>query len=142
MENKIKNFKNKYRKLWFIITIIFYLILSCSLYAFSMTCFVNSEGSNIITSGLSGVSLIISRYVLHSAYPVIDVNVAFSVIHAFYLRFVKFIVTLDTQTQNSLVTKMHIIILIHYNTHFYLCKDKINISIFLWRKNKINSKFP
>lgn len=79
--NKIKEFKKKNKKLAFILSIITYLILSGALYAFSMTCFVNSEGSNIITSGLSGLSLIISRYILPGFYPGLDVNVAFSILY-------------------------------------------------------------
>ena len=54
----------KNQRIWFIISVVLYLLLSGFLYAISMTCFVNSEGSNLLTSGMSGLALIISRYIL------------------------------------------------------------------------------
>ena len=79
--NKVKEFKQKNSKISFFLSMIFYLILSCLLYAISMTCFVNSEGSNIITSGLSGLALIISRYILPTLGVTLDVNTSFSILY-------------------------------------------------------------
>jgi len=79
--NKFKYFKKKNSKLTFIISVILYLLLSCFLYAVSMTCFVNSEGSNIITSGLSGLVLVISRYILPNLGVTLSVNTSFSILY-------------------------------------------------------------
>ena len=46
-----------------------------------MTCFVNSEGSNIITSGLSGLVLVISRYILPNLGVTLSVNTSFSILY-------------------------------------------------------------
>lgn len=79
--NKLGQYKKNHQKVFFVISVILYLILSCGLYAMSMTCFVNSENSNIITSGLSGIALIIARYVLPSFNLGIDVNLGFSILY-------------------------------------------------------------
>lgn len=82
--NRIGHYKKKNQKVWFIISVILYLILSCFLYAVSMTCFVNSEGSNLLTSGMSGLALVISRYVLPSLGVGLDVNTMFSILYVFF----------------------------------------------------------
>lgn len=79
--SKLQHFKKKNSKISFAISVILYLILSCFLYAVSMTCFVNSEGSNLITSGLSGLALVISRYILPTIGLNVDVNLSFSVLY-------------------------------------------------------------
>ena len=70
---KIGYFKKNHHKVFFVCSVIFYLIISGAFYATSITCFVNSENSNIITSGISGIALIISRYVLPTFNLEIDV---------------------------------------------------------------------
>ena len=57
--SKMSHYKKRYHKVFFVLSVLFYLILSCSLYATSMTCFVNSQGSDLLTSGMSGLSMII-----------------------------------------------------------------------------------
>ena len=49
-----------------------------------MTCFVNSEGSNLLTSGISGLALIISRYVLPDLGVTLDVNLMFSILYVVF----------------------------------------------------------
>ena len=49
-----------------------------------MTCFVNSEGSNLLTSGMSGLALIISRYVLPDLGVTLDVNLMFSILYVVF----------------------------------------------------------
>lgn len=74
----------KNQKIWFIISVVLYLLLSGFLYAISMTCFVNSEGSNLLTSGISGLALIISRYVLPDLGVILDVNLMFSILYVVF----------------------------------------------------------
>lgn len=74
----------KNQKIWFIISVVLYLLLSGFLYAISMTCFVNSEGSNLLTSGISGLALIISRYVLPDLGVTLDVNLMFSILYVVF----------------------------------------------------------
>lgn len=74
----------KNQRIWFIISVILYLLLSGFLYAISMTCFVNSEGSNLLTSGISGLALIISRYVLPDLGVTLDVNLMFSILYVVF----------------------------------------------------------
>lgn len=78
---RFSRFKDKNHKVGFIISVLMYLILSGSLYAFSITCFVNSEGANFLTSGLSGLALVISRYILPSLGFTLDVNLSFSILY-------------------------------------------------------------
>lgn len=78
---KIGYFKKNHHKVFFVCSVFFYLIISGAFYATSITCFVNSENSNIITSGISGIALIISRYVLPIFNLEIDVNNAFSILY-------------------------------------------------------------
>lgn len=74
----------KNQKIWFAISVVLYLLLSGFLYAISMTCFVNSEGSNLLTSGISGLALIISRYVLPTLGVTLDVNLMFSILYVVF----------------------------------------------------------
>ena len=74
----------KNQKIWFIISVVLYLLLSGFLYAISMTCFVNSEGSNLLTSGMSGLALIISRYILPDLGVTLDVNLMFSILYVVF----------------------------------------------------------
>lgn len=84
LKNRIGHYKKNNQKVFFALSVIMYLFLSCFLYAFSMTCFVNSEGSNLITSGMSGLALIISRYILPTLGIGIDVNLAFSILYVIF----------------------------------------------------------
>ena len=78
--HRIKHLK-KNQRIWFIISVILYLALSCFLYAVSMTCFVNSEGSNLLTSGLSGFALVLARYVLPHLGNPLEINLTFSILY-------------------------------------------------------------
>ena len=80
IKRKFKDLKKK-ETVTFLLFILSNLVLSCSLYAISMTCFVNSKGSNLITSGLSGVAIILSRYVLPSLGVTLDQNILFSIFY-------------------------------------------------------------
>ena len=80
IKRKFKNLKKK-ETISFIIFIFSNLFLSCSLYAISMTCFVNSKGSNLITSGVGGIAIILSRYVLPSLGVTLDQNILFSIFY-------------------------------------------------------------
>ena len=80
IKRKFKNLKKK-DGIAFVIYIILNLFLACSLYAISMTCFVNSEGSNLITSGVGGVAIILSRYVLPDLGVTLDQNILFSIFY-------------------------------------------------------------
>lgn len=81
IKRKFQDLKKK-DGITFILYIILNLFLACSLYAVSVTCFVNSEGSNLITSGVGGIAIILSRYVLPSLGVTLDQNILFSI---FYL---------------------------------------------------------
>ena len=74
----------KNQRIWFAISVVLYLLLSGFLYAISMTCFVNSEGSNLLTSGMSGLALIISRYILPDLGVTLDVNLMFSILYVVF----------------------------------------------------------
>lgn len=78
---KIDQYKKTNHRVWFIISVIMYLALSCFLYAVSMTCFVNSEGSNLLTSGMSGLALVFARYVFPNLGVTLDVNLMFSILY-------------------------------------------------------------
>ncbi len=78
---KINSFKKNNQKVFFAISVIIYLFLSCFLYSVSMTCFVNSEGANFLTSGVSGLALIFARYVFPSLGLAFDVNKIFAVLY-------------------------------------------------------------
>ena len=80
IKRKFKDLKKK-ETISFIIFIFSNLFLSCSLYAVSMTCFVNSEGSSLITSGVGGIAIILSRYVLPSLGVTLDQNILFSIFY-------------------------------------------------------------
>ena len=77
IKRKFKDLKKK-ETISFILFIFSNLFLSCSLYAISMTCFVNSEGSSLITSGVGGIAIILSRYVAPSLGITLDQNILFS----------------------------------------------------------------
>lgn len=53
------------------------LLLSCLLYAISVTAFINSDGSNLLPAGVSGLAMVISRYVVN----VKDVELFYSIIY-------------------------------------------------------------
>ena len=53
------------------------LLMSCILYAISVTAFINSDGSNLLPAGVSGLAMVISRYVL----SVKDVELFYSIIY-------------------------------------------------------------
>lgn len=53
------------------------LLLSCLLYAISVTAFINSDGSNLLPAGVSGLAMVISRYVIN----VSDVELWYSIIY-------------------------------------------------------------
>ena len=80
IKRKFKDLKKK-ETISFILFIFSNLFLSCSLYAISMTCFVNSEGSSLITSGVGGIAIILSRYVLPSLGVTLDQNILFSIFY-------------------------------------------------------------
>ena len=80
IKRKFMNLKKK-DGISFVIYIIFNLFFACSLYAISMTCFVNSEGSNLITSGVGGIAIILSRYVLPDLGVPLDQNILFSIVY-------------------------------------------------------------
>ena len=80
IKRKFKDLKKK-DGITFVIYIILNLFLACSLYAISMSCFVNSEGSNLITSGVGGIAIILSRYVLPDLGVTLDQNILFSIFY-------------------------------------------------------------
>ena len=80
IKRKFKDLKKK-ETISFILFIFSNLFLSCSLYAISMTCFVNSKGSNLITSGVGGIAIILSRYILPSLGVTLDQNTLFSIFY-------------------------------------------------------------
>ena len=80
IKRKFKDLKKK-ETVTFLLFILSNLVLSCSLYAISMTCFVNSKGSNLITSGVGGIAIILSRYILPSLGVTLDQNTLFSIFY-------------------------------------------------------------
>ena len=61
----------------FAIYVVVSLLLSSLLYAISVTAFINSEGSDLLPAGVSGLAMVISRYVIN----VKDVELVYSIIY-------------------------------------------------------------
>ena len=51
----------------FVLYVIVSLILSSIVYAISVSCFLNSPGSDILPAGVSGLAMVISRYVIKAS---------------------------------------------------------------------------